>query len=142
LVVRGAHFLFELLQGAYNTHAERAQMRLAPVKSRSWREIQMSMRQSDVRFDDFKQELDHVDNRAAELVPGCRVTTRRGSDKKLPPCRILLPVVVDGRSLRHVPFQCSEKSLRAHSRPSGIVACPVCLREHVGNELCIPSVMC
>jgi hypothetical protein len=36
---RGAHFLLEVLQGAYDTHMERAQMRFAPVKPRSWREI-------------------------------------------------------------------------------------------------------
>ena len=36
---RSAHLLFEALQGAYDGHLERAQMRLAPVKSRSWRDI-------------------------------------------------------------------------------------------------------
>lgn len=36
---RGAHFLFEVLRGAYDTYMERAQMRLVPVKPRSWREI-------------------------------------------------------------------------------------------------------
>jgi len=34
-----AHLLFDALQGAYDGHMERAQMRLAPVKSRSWRDI-------------------------------------------------------------------------------------------------------
>jgi hypothetical protein len=36
---RSAHLLFDALQGAYDIHMERAQMRLAPVKSRSWRDI-------------------------------------------------------------------------------------------------------
>jgi hypothetical protein len=36
---RSAHLLFDALQGAYDTHMERAQMRLAPVKPRSWRDI-------------------------------------------------------------------------------------------------------
>jgi hypothetical protein len=36
---RGAHMVFEALQGAYETHMERALMRLAPVNSRSWRDI-------------------------------------------------------------------------------------------------------
>ncbi len=36
---RGAHLLFDALQGAYDTHMERAEMRFAPVKSRSWRDI-------------------------------------------------------------------------------------------------------
>jgi hypothetical protein len=31
--------LFDLLQGAYDSHMEQAQMRLAPVKPRSWRDI-------------------------------------------------------------------------------------------------------
>lgn len=141
-MVRGAHFLFEILQGAYNTHVERAEMRFAPVKPRSWREIQMSMRQSGVRFDDFKQEVDHVDNWTAELVPGCRGTTHCGSDRKIPPCRILLPVVVDSRSLRYAPFHDSGKSPRVHSRPSGTVACPVFPCDHVGNGLCITDLMC
>jgi hypothetical protein len=35
----GAHLLFEALHGAYDIHMERAQMRLAPVRPRSWREI-------------------------------------------------------------------------------------------------------
>jgi hypothetical protein len=35
---RSAHFLYESLQGAYATHLERAQMRFAPFKPRSWRE--------------------------------------------------------------------------------------------------------
>ena len=103
-VVRGAHFLFDVLQGAYNTHVERAEMRFAPVKPRSWREIQMGMRQSHIRFDDFDQEPGQVDNWAAELVPGCRVTTHCGFDRRIPPYRKLFPVVVDGRSLRHAPF--------------------------------------
>ena len=34
-----ARLLFEALQRAYDIHRERAQMRLAPVKSRSWRDI-------------------------------------------------------------------------------------------------------
>ncbi|HEY2532374.1 MAG TPA: hypothetical protein VGJ20_31335 [Xanthobacteraceae bacterium] len=34
----GSHFLFEVLQDAYATHKEKVQMRLAPVKPRSWRE--------------------------------------------------------------------------------------------------------
>jgi hypothetical protein len=36
---RNAHLLFDMLQGAYDTHMERAQMRLAPVKQRSWCDI-------------------------------------------------------------------------------------------------------
>jgi len=36
---RSAHLLFEALHGAYDGHMERAQMRLAPIKSRSWRDI-------------------------------------------------------------------------------------------------------
>jgi hypothetical protein len=36
---RSAHLLFDALQGAYDIHMERAQMRLAPVKLRSWRDI-------------------------------------------------------------------------------------------------------
>jgi hypothetical protein len=36
---RSAYLLFDALQGAYDIHMERAQMRLAPVKSRSWRDI-------------------------------------------------------------------------------------------------------
>jgi len=36
---RSAHLLFDALQDAYDIHTERAQMRLAPVKSRSWRDI-------------------------------------------------------------------------------------------------------
>jgi len=36
---RSAHLLFDALQGAYDNHVERAQMRLAPVKSRSSRDI-------------------------------------------------------------------------------------------------------
>ena len=34
-----ARLLFDALQRAYDIHMERAQMRLAPVKSRSWRDI-------------------------------------------------------------------------------------------------------
>jgi hypothetical protein len=167
---RGAQFLFEALQGVFDTHMERAQMRLAPVKPRSWREIQMSMRQSDIRVDGFKQGLDHVDDCAAELVPlqmSMRQSDVRLDDFKqrlghvdncgavLVPCRCgentlwfwqqdttlpdMLPVVVDGRrpaSMR------SGKSPWVHSRPSGIGTSPVSPRGHVGNELCIPSVMC
>lgn len=33
------HLLVEALLGAYESHMERAQMRLAPVKFRSWCEI-------------------------------------------------------------------------------------------------------
>jgi len=36
---RGAHLLFGALLGAYHVHMERSQMRLAPAKSRSWRDI-------------------------------------------------------------------------------------------------------
>jgi hypothetical protein len=36
---RSAHLLFDLLEGVYDTHLERAQMRLAPVKPRSWHDI-------------------------------------------------------------------------------------------------------
>jgi hypothetical protein len=36
---RSAHLLFDALQGAYDARMERAQMRLAPVKSRAWRDI-------------------------------------------------------------------------------------------------------
>jgi hypothetical protein len=31
--------MLETLQSAYDTHMERAQMRLAPAKLRSWRDI-------------------------------------------------------------------------------------------------------
>jgi hypothetical protein len=37
---RSAHLLFDTLQGAYDLHMERVQMRLAADKSRSWRDIQ------------------------------------------------------------------------------------------------------
>jgi hypothetical protein len=168
---RGAYFLFEVLQGAFDSHMERAQMRLAPVRSRSWREIQIGMRQSDVRFDDFKQGLDRVGNCAAELVP-LQMSTQQ--DTTLPD---ILPVVVPLPRRAPVPgqFRSSEKFFRGrqqrlgtsaarrcnrpvdgrrpasmrlgkspwtNSRPSGIVASPVSPREHVGNGLCIPSVMC
>jgi hypothetical protein len=36
---RGGQLLVEVLQGAYDAHMDRAQMRLAPLKLRSWREI-------------------------------------------------------------------------------------------------------
>ena len=36
---RSTHLLFDALHGAYDDHMERAQMRLAPIKSRSWRDI-------------------------------------------------------------------------------------------------------
>jgi hypothetical protein len=36
---RSAHLLFDVLQGAYHTHTERVQMRFAPIKPRSWRDI-------------------------------------------------------------------------------------------------------
>jgi hypothetical protein len=36
---RSARLLFDVLQGAYDSHMEQAQMRLAPVKPRSWRDI-------------------------------------------------------------------------------------------------------
>jgi hypothetical protein len=44
---RSAHLLFDLLRGAYDTHMERAQMRLAPVKPRSWRDIPRGGAQKD-----------------------------------------------------------------------------------------------
>jgi hypothetical protein len=37
---RRARLMLEALQGAYDSHLERAQMRLAPARSRSWRDIQ------------------------------------------------------------------------------------------------------
>ena len=37
--LRSAHLLFDTLQGAYDLHKERAQMRFAPDKSRSWSDI-------------------------------------------------------------------------------------------------------
>ena len=37
--IHSAHWLFDVLHGAYDNHMERAQMRLAPVKPRSWRGI-------------------------------------------------------------------------------------------------------
>jgi hypothetical protein len=37
--LQSAHLLLDALQGAYDTHMERAQMRLAPVRPRSWRDI-------------------------------------------------------------------------------------------------------
>jgi hypothetical protein len=169
-VCRGAHFLFEVLQGAYDTHMERAQMRLAPVKPRSWREIQMGMRQSSVRVYDFKQVLDQVDDRIAELVPfqmSMRQSDvsfddfKRGLDHvddcaaELVPCcwgentlrfwqqdttlQDILPVVVDDRRAASMR---SGKSAWVHSRLSSIVACPVSPCEHVGDGLCVPSVMC
>lgn len=36
---RSAHLVFDVLLRAYDIHMERAQMRLAPVKPRSWRDI-------------------------------------------------------------------------------------------------------
>ncbi len=36
---RAGHLLVEAVQGAYTRHVERAQMRLAPLKFRSWSEI-------------------------------------------------------------------------------------------------------
>lgn len=36
---RSAHLLFEVLKGAFDSHMEQVQMRLAPVKPRSWRDI-------------------------------------------------------------------------------------------------------
>jgi hypothetical protein len=36
---RSAHLLFDALLGAYDSHMEQAQMRLAPIKPRSWRDI-------------------------------------------------------------------------------------------------------
>jgi hypothetical protein len=36
---RIGHLLVNALQSAYDSHMERAQMRLTPVKFRSWREI-------------------------------------------------------------------------------------------------------
>jgi hypothetical protein len=166
---RGARFLFEVLQGAYDSHMERAQMRFAPARPRSWREIQIGMRQSDVRFDDFKQGLDRVDNYVAELVP-LQMSTQQDTPD-------ILPVVVPLPRRAPVPgqFRSSEKFFRGrqqrlgtsaarrcnrpvdgrrpasmrlgkspwvNSGPSGIVASPVSPREHVGNGLCIPSVMC
>jgi hypothetical protein len=35
----GGNLVLDALQHAYDTHMERAQMRLAPAKSRSWRDI-------------------------------------------------------------------------------------------------------
>jgi hypothetical protein len=165
---RGAHFLLEVLQDAYEAHMERAQMRLAPVKPRSWREVQMGIRQSDVRIDDFKRGLDQVDNCAAELVP-LQMSTWRSDirfddfkqaiddvdncaavprfcgentlwfwqqDTTLPG---ILPVIV---AVRRPASLRSRESAWVHSTPSGIITSPVSPRVHVGNELCIPSVMC
>jgi hypothetical protein len=167
---RGAHFLFEVLQNAYEAHMERAEMRLAPVKPRSWREIHMSMRQSDVRVHDFKQGPDHADNCAAELVPLQMSTSQSDvrfdnfkpaidnvdncAAEPVPRCcgestlwfwqqdttlADILPVIVDDRRLASVR---SGKSPWVHSTPSGIITSPVSPRQHVGNALCIPSVMC
>ena len=36
---RSGRLLFDVLHGAYDTHMESAQMRLTPVKPRTWREI-------------------------------------------------------------------------------------------------------
>jgi len=36
---RSTRLLFDTLHGAYDAHLERVQMRLAPVKPRSWRDI-------------------------------------------------------------------------------------------------------
>jgi hypothetical protein len=55
----------------------------------------MAMRQSDVRFDEFKRALDHVVKCAAELVPRCCSTSRLWfwqEDATLPH---VLPVVFD-----------------------------------------------
>jgi hypothetical protein len=41
------HRLFDVLQGAYESHMERAQMRLAPVTPRSWRDIPRAGAQKD-----------------------------------------------------------------------------------------------
>jgi hypothetical protein len=38
-VRHSAHLLIDVLQGVYDTHMEHAQMRLAPGKPRSWRNI-------------------------------------------------------------------------------------------------------
>jgi hypothetical protein len=44
---RSANLLFDALEGAYHTHMERVQMRLAPVNPRSWREIPRAEVQKD-----------------------------------------------------------------------------------------------
>ena len=36
---RSGHLVFDVLHGAYDTHSESAQMRLTPVKPRTWHEI-------------------------------------------------------------------------------------------------------
>jgi hypothetical protein len=36
---QGGSLVLDVFQRAYDTHMERAQMRLAPAKSRSWRDI-------------------------------------------------------------------------------------------------------
>jgi hypothetical protein len=41
------HRLFDVLQGAYDNHMERAQMRLAPVTPRSWRDVPRAEVQKD-----------------------------------------------------------------------------------------------
>lgn len=38
-VRQGGTVMLDILQGAYDSHLERAQMRLAPAKPRSWRDI-------------------------------------------------------------------------------------------------------
>jgi hypothetical protein len=44
---RSAHLLLDVLQGAYDTHMERSQMRLTPAKPRSWRDIPRAGAQED-----------------------------------------------------------------------------------------------
>jgi hypothetical protein len=44
---RSAHLMSDVLQGAYDTHMERVQMRLAPVKPRLWRDIPRAGAQKD-----------------------------------------------------------------------------------------------
>jgi hypothetical protein len=45
--LQSAYLLLDALQGAYDTHMERAQMRLAPVRPRSWRDIRCAGAEKD-----------------------------------------------------------------------------------------------
>jgi hypothetical protein len=64
----------------------------------------MAMRQSDVRFDEFKQALDHVGNCATELVPRCCIKSGLWFWQEAATLPHVLPVVVvDGCILRPTP---------------------------------------
>jgi hypothetical protein len=65
---RSAHLLFDTLQGAYDLHMERVQMRLAPDKLRSWRDIPRAGGQDSYR----RIETRHAHEAASSVDGGGR----------------------------------------------------------------------